>query len=97
MVVNLLTLAIMSKDPLPVDTIVALATPPGIGAIAVIRVSGPTAISTVDDVFPGKDLSAQQSHTLPTRRTARIIPVNSRTTYNGNGCRILASILHHHV
>lgn len=46
------------------DTIVALATAPGTGAIAVIRLSGQQAISIVDRVFAGKDLSAQASHTL---------------------------------
>ena len=46
------------------DTIVALATPPGIGAIGVIRVSGPRAIDIVNDLFPSKDLHKQPSHTL---------------------------------
>lgn len=46
------------------DTIVALATPPGIGAIGVIRVSGSQAIAIVDQLFPAKDLGSQPSHTL---------------------------------
>ncbi len=46
------------------DTIVALATPPGIGAIGVIRVSGNQAIALVDRLFPSKDLATQPSHTL---------------------------------
>lgn len=49
------------------DTIVALATPSGAGAIAVIRVSGPDAVALVASVFQsvkGKDLSKQKSHTL---------------------------------
>ena len=46
------------------DTIVALATPPGIGAIGVIRLSGPDAVAIVNKVFKGKDLSKQASHTL---------------------------------
>ena len=49
------------------DTIVALATPSGAGAIAVIRVSGPDAVAIVASVFEsvkGKDLSRQKSHTL---------------------------------
>ncbi|MBV9988900.1 MAG: tRNA uridine-5-carboxymethylaminomethyl(34) synthesis GTPase MnmE [Chitinophagaceae bacterium] len=46
------------------DTIVALATPPGIGAIGVIRVSGPNAFDVVNSLFPSKDLHAQASHTL---------------------------------
>ena len=49
------------------DTIVALATPSGAGAIAVIRVSGPNAIKIVAPLFQsikGKDLTKQKSHTL---------------------------------
>ena len=46
------------------DTIVALATPPGIGAIGVIRVSGPDALRFVGRLFISKDLSSQASHTL---------------------------------
>ncbi|MGB5930105.1 MAG: tRNA uridine-5-carboxymethylaminomethyl(34) synthesis GTPase MnmE, partial [Cyclobacteriaceae bacterium] len=46
------------------DTIVALATPQGSGAIGVIRVSGNNAITLVNDIFKGKDLTAQDSHTL---------------------------------
>ncbi|MCB0755482.1 MAG: tRNA uridine-5-carboxymethylaminomethyl(34) synthesis GTPase MnmE [Flavobacteriales bacterium] len=45
------------------DTIVALATPPGTGAIAVIRLSGPRAIIIADGVFRGKRLENQPSHT----------------------------------
>ncbi len=46
------------------DTIVALATPPGIGAIGVIRVSGPEAFSIVGRLFAGKNLFTEPSHTL---------------------------------
>lgn len=46
------------------DTIVALATPQGIGALAVIRLSGEKSISIVNSVFKGKDLEAQPSHTI---------------------------------
>jgi tRNA modification GTPase len=46
------------------DTIVALATPAGVGAIGVIRLSGVRAIEIVNDVFQPKDLSIQTSHTL---------------------------------
>jgi tRNA modification GTPase len=45
------------------DTIVALATPPGVGAIAVIRLSGPSAIGITDRIFKGKTLAKQASHT----------------------------------
>ncbi|MCM8570416.1 tRNA uridine-5-carboxymethylaminomethyl(34) synthesis GTPase MnmE [Gramella jeungdoensis] len=49
------------------DTIVALATPSGAGAIAVIRVSGPDALNIVAPLFKAKskkDLKEQPSHTL---------------------------------
>ena len=46
------------------DTIVALATPAGVGAIGVIRLSGDRAIEIVNEVFQPKDLSIQTSHTL---------------------------------
>lgn len=52
---------------IPQDTIVALATPSGAGAIAVIRVSGPDAIAIASGVFnsaSGKDIAKQKSHTL---------------------------------
>lgn len=48
------------------DTIVALATPPGRGAIAVIRMSGPNAAPYADHVFTpahGVALSTRPSHT----------------------------------
>lgn len=46
------------------DTIVALATPPGIGAIGVIRLSGKESVRIANELFPSKDLSQQPSHTL---------------------------------
>ena len=46
------------------DTIIALATPPGIGAIGVIRLSGSKAIDIANDLFPSKDLRKQASHTM---------------------------------
>lgn len=46
------------------STIVALATPPGTGAIGVIRVSGPDTIRVVNEVFRGKDLTRVSSHTI---------------------------------
>ncbi len=45
------------------ETIVALATPPGVGAIGVIRVSGPETFEIVNKLFFGKDLTQQSSHT----------------------------------
>jgi len=49
------------------DTIVALATPSGAGAIAIIRVSGKDAITLVNGIFrsiKNKDLTTQKTHTL---------------------------------
>ena len=42
----------------------ALATPPGIGAIGVIRLSGSRAFEIVDQLFTSKKLSREASHTL---------------------------------
>ena len=52
---------------IPNDTIVALATPSGAGAIAVIRLSGEQAIAVAESIFESKShkkLSVQKSHTL---------------------------------
>jgi tRNA modification GTPase len=46
------------------DTIVALATPPGIGAIGVIRLSGNKSLELANRMFPSKDLLLEPSHTL---------------------------------
>jgi tRNA modification GTPase len=46
------------------DTIVALATPNGVGAIAVVRVSGEDAIKITASLFQGKDLNTQKGYTI---------------------------------
>ena len=46
------------------DTIVALATPPGVGAIGVIRLSGKEALTICNAFFHGKNLEKQESHTI---------------------------------
>ncbi len=46
------------------DTIVALATAPGVSAIGVIRLSGADAIHIADKIFKGKNLLKQASHTI---------------------------------
>ncbi|PVW12342.1 tRNA uridine-5-carboxymethylaminomethyl(34) synthesis GTPase MnmE [Marixanthomonas spongiae] len=49
------------------DTIVALATPSGAGAIAIIRLSGPDAIAIAANLFAsvsGKNLAKQKTHTV---------------------------------
>lgn len=47
------------------DTIIALATPPGIGAISIIRISGPNSFSAIDNIFYGKrPIKEAASHTI---------------------------------
>lgn len=46
------------------DTICAIATSQGVGAIAIIRVSGDEAIDIVNKIFKGKDLTQVPSHTI---------------------------------
>jgi len=46
------------------DTIAAIATAPGTGAIGVIRLSGADALAITGKIFSGKKLTAQPSHTL---------------------------------
>ena len=46
------------------DTIVAISTKLGVGAISIIRVSGDNSISLVNKVFRGKDLTKVESHTI---------------------------------
>lgn len=44
-------------------TICAISTPPGVGGIAVARISGPKALEIVGKVWHGKNLAAAESHT----------------------------------
>lgn len=46
------------------DTIAAISTALGVGAISIIRVSGQEAIEVVNHIFKGKDLTRVQSHTI---------------------------------
>ena len=46
------------------DTICAISTSQGVGAIAIVRVSGEDAIEIVNKIFKGKDLSKVDSHTI---------------------------------
>ena len=46
------------------DTIVAVSTAMGLGAISIIRLSGPEAIKIVNKIFRGKDLTKVASHTI---------------------------------
>ncbi|KRL02168.1 tRNA modification GTPase TrmE [Liquorilactobacillus capillatus DSM 19910] len=46
------------------DTIAAISTPPGEGAISIVRLSGEEAILIAEKVFAGKDLAQVASHTI---------------------------------
>ena len=46
------------------DTIAAIATPPGIGAIGVLRLSGNDAFDIIQKIFPSKNLKSQPANTL---------------------------------
>ncbi|WP_019377825.1 tRNA uridine-5-carboxymethylaminomethyl(34) synthesis GTPase MnmE [Virgibacillus halodenitrificans] len=46
------------------DTITAISTPIGEGAIAIVRLSGPEAISITNQLYKGKDLGEVDSHTI---------------------------------
>ena len=45
------------------DTICAIATAPGVGGIAVIRISGPKAIEITGSIWKGKKLAEAATHT----------------------------------
>lgn len=46
------------------DTICAISTAQGVGAIAIVRLSGEEAIEIVNKIFKGKDLTKVESHTI---------------------------------
>ena len=46
------------------DTIAAIATPPGVGAIGVLRLSGDKSYEIVQKLFPSKKLAQQPANTL---------------------------------
>lgn len=46
------------------DTIAAISTTMGVGAISIIRVSGNEAINIVNKIFKGRDLTSVDSHTI---------------------------------
>lgn len=46
------------------DTIAAISTPPGEGAISIVRMSGEESVSIAQKVFSGKDLTQAKSHTI---------------------------------
>ena len=46
------------------DTIAAISTTSGNGAISIIRISGPESIKIVNRIFKGKNLEEVDSHTI---------------------------------
>lgn len=46
------------------DTIAAISTPMGEGAIAIVRISGPEAVKAANQVFKGKNIEEVESHTI---------------------------------
>ena len=46
------------------DTIVAISTASGVGAISIIRLSGPNALEVASSIFKGKDLKRRKIHRL---------------------------------
>ena len=46
------------------DTIAAISTPLGVGAVSIIRVSGEDSVRIVNKIFKGKDLTKQKTHTI---------------------------------
>ena len=46
------------------DTIAAISTALGVGAISIIRVSGEDSINVVNKIFKGKDLTKVPTHTI---------------------------------
>lgn len=54
----------MSQTITEFDTIAAISTPPGEGAISIVRLSGEEALATAERVFKGRDLSKVASHTI---------------------------------
>ena len=46
------------------DTIAAISSPPGEGAISIVRMSGEEAVAIAQKVFSGKDLTQAKSHTI---------------------------------
>ena len=52
----------MTAEPREDDTIVALSTPPGLGGIAVVRLSGTESVSILNKLLPPNKMISQKSH-----------------------------------
>jgi tRNA modification GTPase len=75
---------------IPQETIVALATPSGAGAIAIIRLSGKDAITIAADVFQsvsGKDITKQKTHTI------HLGHIVDTSTSSGQGGKVYDQVL----
>ncbi|MFD1440523.1 tRNA uridine-5-carboxymethylaminomethyl(34) synthesis GTPase MnmE [Lacticaseibacillus hegangensis] len=54
----------MAQTVTEYDTIAAISTPPGEGAISIVRLSGETAVQTANKLFKGKDLTKVATNTI---------------------------------
>lgn len=54
----------MAQTVTEYDTIAAISTPPGEGAISIVRLSGETAVQTANKLFKGKDLAKVPTNTI---------------------------------
>ncbi len=52
----------MPDSPTPADTIAALSSPSGTGAVALLRISGPAAKAVAESIFTGPSLVPRQAH-----------------------------------
>lgn len=64
LIVNTVDIMDIAQIYNPEDTICAIATPPGTGAIAVLRLAGSQALAIADKVWRGKPLSDAATHTV---------------------------------
>ncbi len=59
-------------------TIAAVSTPPGEGAIALVRLSGPQAIAVADTIFRGKQRPSEAASPSSTVGSIRVLELLSR-------------------
>lgn len=64
MLVSLSYFKLLEVTFMELDTISAISTPVGEGAIGIVRLSGPEAVSIAMSVFEGTNLATAQSHTI---------------------------------
>lgn len=77
----------MSDEPTYQDVIVAPATPPGVGALAVVRLSGAGSLALVNTLFPARNLEtspARRAYFGPLRTSSgRLLDEVLLTTFRG--------------